>query len=90
MVRAHVFISGDVIGIGFRVWTVREAKKLNLTGWVKNVYPDVEAVFEGLKEDIDKMIELCHQGPDVGFVENVQVVWEKYQGEYLDFTIEQS
>lgn len=88
MVRAHVFISGDVIGVGFRAWTIREAKKLNLTGWVRNVYPQVEAVFAGKKEDIDEMIKRCHEGPEVGFVENVEVTWEDYQDEFVDFTIQ--
>lgn len=87
MSRAHVFISGDIIGVGFRAWTVREAKKLNLMGWVRNIYPKVEAIFAGTKEDVEKMIENCHDGPEVGFVENVEVTWEDYQDEFSDFSI---
>lgn len=90
MKRVHIFITGDVIGIGFRFWTAIQAKKLNLTGWVRNVYQPregVEAVFEGEKEKVEKMVELCKKGPEVSWVENVKVKWEEEAGEYDGFTI---
>ncbi|MCK5311372.1 MAG: acylphosphatase, partial [Desulfobacteraceae bacterium] len=31
-----------------------------------------EAVFEGTKEDVDKVVEWCHQGSDPAFVTNVE------------------
>lgn len=37
-VRAHVFISGLVQGVFYRMNTRREAQALGLTGWVRNVY----------------------------------------------------
>ena len=36
MNRLHLIISGDVQGVGFRAWVLRQARGLNLTGWVKN------------------------------------------------------
>ncbi|MBI3443583.1 acylphosphatase [Candidatus Woesebacteria bacterium] len=87
MVCAHVFISGDVIGVGFRAWIVANSNELNLTGWVRNVYPRVEAVFEGEKDKVEEMIERCRQGPEVGFVENVEVNWQDYKAEFNGFTI---
>ena len=50
LTRVHVAIYGDVIGVGFRAWTVRNAKELGLTGWVRNIEKGVEAVFEGEKK----------------------------------------
>ncbi len=32
----HCVISGIVQGVGFRVYTQREAMRLKITGWVKN------------------------------------------------------
>lgn len=90
MVKVHVFITGDVLGVGFRSWSVWSAKKLGLFGWVKNVYQPlegVEAVFEGEKEKVEKMIELCKKGPIVSWVENVKIDWEKAKGEFDSFTI---
>lgn len=90
MVRVHLFITGNVLGVGFRSWTVWKAKGLNLSGWVKNVHEPqegVEAVFEGEKEKVGKMVKLCKKGPIVSWVENVKIKWEKATGEFDNFTI---
>ena len=44
----HVRIAGRVQGVSFRYWTLEEATRLRLDGWVRN-HPDssVEAVFAG-------------------------------------------
>ena len=46
-VKAHVIVTSRVQGVYFRGYTRREAQKLNVNGWVRNL-PDgkVEAVFE--------------------------------------------
>lgn len=86
--RARVLISGLVQGVFFRSFTKEKADSLGVTGWVKNL-PDgrVEAVFEGEKEKILKMLELCEQGPPSARVENIQVFWEEFKGEFGDFRI---
>ncbi len=86
--RVHVFIYGDVIGVGFRAWTLRQAQSKPLTGWVKNLGHNlVEAVFEGEKGKIEEMIKLCHKGPEVSWVEKVEVRWEKATGEFVGFEV---
>ena len=88
MKRLHVFIFGDVVGVGFRAWTVGEASSLGLRGWVRNADMNtVEAIFEGDKEKTDQMIELCHKGPEGSWVEKVKVKEEKVIGEFDDFGI---
>jgi acylphosphatase len=74
--RAHLFIFGDVTGVGYRSWTVRKATKLDLTGWVRNVTKgEVEAVIEGEKNRIEEMIEMFRKGPDVAWVQKIDVEW---------------
>ena len=34
--QAHLYIIGDVIGVGFRAWTKIQAKINGVTGWVRN------------------------------------------------------
>lgn len=86
--RAHVFIYGDVIGVGFRFWTVANAQGLGLRGWVRNAaHKTVEAIFEGSKEKVEEMIERCHSGPDVSWVERVEVKWEAGEGKFVGFEI---
>jgi len=88
MVRAHVFVSGRVQGVFFRSETQDEALRLGLTGWVRNL-PDrrVEAVFEGEKDPVDRMIEFCRRGPPGARVTKVEMTWENYTGEFRSFRI---
>jgi acylphosphatase len=88
MVRAHVFVSGLVQGVFFRMHTKRMADSLNVTGWVRNL-PDgrVEAVFEGRRKDVEKMVEWCKRGPSGAIVKDVNVTWQEYRGESKNFRI---
>ncbi|MCX7592328.1 MAG: acylphosphatase [Fischerella sp.] len=80
-IRAHVFISGRVQGVGYRFATVDTASQLGLSGWVRNL-PDgrVEAVFEGVREVVEEMIRWCHQGPPAAMVKEVVVEFEEPEG----------
>ena len=87
-VRAHVYISGKVQGVFFREYTRNKAKSLGIKGWVRNLRDGrVEAVFEGEKEKVNKMISWCHKGSPYSKVEKVEVKWEEYRGEFNDFEI---
>jgi acylphosphatase len=81
LIRAHVFISGRVQGVGYRYATVDTASQLGLTGWVRNL-PDnrVEAVFEGAQVVVEEMIRWCHAGPPAAVVKNVVVKYEEPEG----------
>ena len=88
MLRVHVIIRGMVQGVFFRAHTRDEPKRYNLTGWVKNRRDGgVEAIFEGKKEDVRKVIGWCHKGPPWAHVTDVHVDWEDYTGEFKDFSI---
>lgn len=87
-VRAHVFVIGRVQGVFFRSETRYEARRRKVTGWVRNL-PDgrVEAVFEGERGDVEKLIEFCRRGPSGARVTKVQVFWEDHTGDFKDFKI---
>ncbi|RLI30619.1 acylphosphatase [Candidatus Bathyarchaeota archaeon] len=87
-VRAHVIVSGRVQGVFFRYETKKEALKRGVKGWVRNLPTgEVEAVFEGEKEDVEEMIKFCRKGPPLAKVKDVKVSWEEYKGEFEDFKI---
>ncbi len=87
-VRARVIIEGRVQGVFFRYHTQEMAYQLGIKGWVKNRRDGrVEAVFEGEKDRVHRMIEWCHHGPPEARVTGVRVTWEEYTGEFQDFSI---
>lgn len=87
-VRAHVFISGLVQRVYFRSYTTQKAKELGVFGWVKNLSDGrVEAVIEGEKENVQKLIEWMRIGPPNSQVERVEVNWEETKGEFSKFAI---
>ncbi|MDH5438342.1 MAG: acylphosphatase [Candidatus Bathyarchaeota archaeon] len=87
-VRAHVYVSGRVQGVFFRSETRHEANRRNVNGWVRNL-PDrrVEAVFEGEKDDVERLIEFCRRGPPGARVAGVEVRWERYTDEFRGFRV---
>ena len=87
MKRLHITISGRVTGVFFRDFVGKNALDLKVKGWVKNVGGEVEAVFEGEDENVDKLIELCKKGPESASVDNVEVKEEEYAGEFSSFEI---
>jgi len=87
--RVHVIVRGRVQGVGFRFFTVRVAKELGVTGFVRNL-PDgtVEIVAEGDVEKLAKLVEAVRRGPPLARVTGLDVKWESYKGEYKGFYIE--
>jgi acylphosphatase len=87
-VRAHAVISGRVQGVFFRAETQRAAEGFGVLGWVRNKRDGtVEAVFEGEQPAVDAVLQWCQQGPNLAVVENVDVNWQDYRGEFKRFDI---
>lgn len=65
----RVRIEGRVQGVWFRGWTVRNAGRAGLDGWVRNCADgSVEAVFSGPGDKVDTMIARCRRGPPAASV----------------------
>jgi len=87
-VRAHVFVSGRVQVVFFRMETRYEAMKRNIVGWVRNTSDGrVESIFEGERGDVERLIDFCRMGPPGARVTKIDVQWEEYTGEFKDFKI---
>ena len=81
-VRAHVIVHGIVQGVYYRSSTQREARALGLAGWVRNMADgSVEAVFEGPRTTVERMIEWCRTGPPRALVDDVEIEWLPAEGE---------
>lgn len=89
MKAKQITVHGKVQGVGFRYFVQHVAKKLGLTGNVRNC-PDatVEILVEGDAAEIEKLIEEVRQGPPLSWVHRVDVVDIPASGAYSSFLIE--
>jgi acylphosphatase len=70
----RVRVLGRVQGVGFRDWTQRKATGLGLSGWVRNLAGgEVEALFSGPPDVVDKMLAAVRRGPQLARVDEVKV-----------------
>lgn len=86
--RAHLYYSGRVQGVGFRLTADQVASSLGLSGFVKNL-PDarVEVVCEGDEAAIKKLMGKL--GDVFGqYIRGVDVEWSRATGEFEGFSVE--
>ena len=87
-VRARLRIRGFVQGVFFRASTRDAAERLGVFGRVRNRPDgDVEALVEGDRSAVDRLIAWCRDGPSTARVTGVEVQWEPYAGEFDDFKV---
>ena len=81
-------VRGRVQGVGFRYSAVREAQRLAVKGWVRNVYDgDVEVWAEGPAGKLTLFLAWLRRGPQFSRVDSVEKDDREPKG-YLDFTVE--
>jgi acylphosphatase len=89
--RIHARVYGLVQGVAFREYTRREATRLGLSGWVRNL-PDgsVEAVFEGDPAQAETLLVWLATGSPYAQVTRVEHSEESPLGETDPFFIRSS
>ncbi|MGF1620718.1 MAG: acylphosphatase [Rhodomicrobiaceae bacterium] len=86
--NVRVRIRGRVQGVGFRAWIANHARRLGLTGWVRNRRDgSVEAVFCGAAEDVEAMVALSRDGPRSAEVEEVEASRDEPPAGIVSFEI---
>lgn len=74
-------ITGQVQGVGYRLWMTRTAASLGLRGWVRNrTDGGVEALVTGPPEAVAAMIDASRKGPFGAHVTGVTVTPDKDDG----------
>ncbi|HMO59976.1 MAG TPA: acylphosphatase [Roseiflexaceae bacterium] len=87
-VRAHVTIIGRVQGVNFRASTRDHARAAGVAGWVRNLDDGrVEAVFEGPRDAVERIVNWCYRGPSYARVDRVDVEWHAPTGAEHGFQI---
>ena len=87
-VRAEIIVNGLVQGVGYRYFVMREAKKLGLNGFVKNLYSgEVLTSVEGEKAKVEELIKKLKIGPIHASVKSCKVNWSEPKNEFTDFEV---
>lgn len=90
-VRVHIWVTGRVQGVGFRVFVADSAETIGVKGWVRNVNWDtVETLAEGTREQIDLFIRTVKTGPRASRVDNCRVEEEIPGEKFTGFEIRSS
>ncbi len=86
--RAHVFYSGQVQGVGFRVTAEETAHRFDVVGWVKNLRDRrVELVAEAEEQTLERFLTTIRTGPMKNFIKQVEVSWGEASGTFKEFEI---
>jgi acylphosphatase len=76
-----VIIQGRVQGVGYRDWAERQARALGLRGYVRNRRDGrVELVVAGSIENVERMLDLCRQGPRLAHVQDIEIANSSWTG----------
>jgi acylphosphatase len=86
--RIEIRVRGRVQGVAFRWYTLQEARRLGLRGWVRNL-PDgsVRIVAEGEREALEALLIWAEQGPPHASVDGAEAAWTEARDAFDDFLI---
>lgn len=87
-VALHAVAQGRVQGVNYRAFASRDATRLGLTGYVRNL-PDgsVEICAEGDRKQLEKLVDHLKAGPPGARVDNLEPTWSNYTGQYSYFSV---
>ena len=83
-VTKHVIVNGQVQGVGYRASMIMAARRLNVTGWVRNRRGGgVEAMVQGWPSDVAEILNWARRGPPGAHVTGMEV--NESSGAYESF-----
>ena len=85
----YCVVTGRVQGVGFRVFVERQARQLNLRGWVRNGVDGrtVEMAVEGEETSIELFLGSVRQGPPLANVVEMRVSHMAGRGDFTEFVV---
>jgi acylphosphatase len=84
--RVHAIVEGHVQGVGYRMFVIEQARRLDVTGWVRNRSDGtVEVTAEGTRLDLDEFVSAMKGGPHLATVTNVETRFAPAKGEFRQF-----
>ena len=89
MIARRFIVKGRVQGVGFRFFAIRAARRIGVNGTVRNLADGrVEAVAEGLPDQINDFRAELRRGPSYAQVTSVEEKEMRPTGRYTGFDVE--
>ena len=86
--RLEAVVYGRVQGVNFRYFTEREARRLQLTGWVANQSDgSVRVVVEGPESQLNQLAQFLRYGSPAAHVDRVESERSPATGEFVGFRV---
>ncbi len=85
----YVRVFGRVHGVLFRRFLQQTARRLNLSGWVKNADNEerVDCFVQGSNGEVDQFLAACHHGPALARVDRAEGEEAQYDDRLSTFSI---
>lgn len=88
MQELHAIVSGRVQMVMYRDFATRKARKLGLTGLVRNLRDGtVEVIAQGEKESLERYVAYLNRGSVLSRVANVAIEWRPPQKVFDSFEL---
>jgi acylphosphatase len=86
--RLTAIVRGEVQGVGYRFFAVRQASALGLRGFARNLADgSVEVVAEGSGALLERLLAELWRGPGAAYVTSVGTAWSVAEGTFSGFVI---
>jgi acylphosphatase len=73
--RLSIVVQGRVQGVGFRYFVRDVAQRMNLSGWVRNLFDGgVEMEAQGDPQKLELFKSEIQEGPPLAFVKDIRVL----------------
>jgi len=81
-------VRGRVQGVGFRWFTLTQARALGCVGWVANEHDgSVHVVAEGSRPALERLLGALREGPAGARVDAADVRWADASGSFATFDV---
>jgi len=88
MKQARILIEGRLQGMQFRLQTQKQAQRLGLVGFVRNLSDGrIEIEVQGSQDNIEQLLQWCQQEPHSSQIRSILYRFDELIKHYTDFSV---
>ena len=88
MKQARILIEGRLQRMNFRLETQRQAQKLDLVGFVRNLSDGrIEIEIQGDEDNLETMLKWCQKEPHGSQIRSIFYRYDEPNKHYTEFTV---